>query len=94
MTIQDFCNLLDGGLVSFSTLSAGTLSALTGMSSGAVICVYSYDAKDVVGGDNGAMDGGDASSSSSSSSSSSHASIKTNALPPATAIRGGMKEGQ
>ena len=77
--------------MSFSTLSAGTLSALTGMVSGAVICVYSYDAKDVLGGvtvDSAAgAGGGDVATSSSSSSSSSHA------LPPAAAIRGGKANG-
>jgi hypothetical protein len=48
VTCQDFCNLMGGGLVSFATLSAATLSALTSMSTGALICVYEYDAKDVL----------------------------------------------
>ena len=68
MTVQDFCNLLGGGLVSFSTLSAATLAAVTSMPSGALICVYKFDPADVLAPAPAATDA-DASSSSSSSSS-------------------------
>ena len=63
MTVQDFCNLLGGGLVSFSTLSAATLAAVTSMPSGALICVYKFDPADVLAP---APAAADASSSSSS----------------------------
>ena len=65
--MQDFCNLLGGGLVSFSTLSAATLAAVTSMPSGALICVYKFDPADVLAPAPAAADA-DASSSSSSSS--------------------------
>jgi hypothetical protein len=48
VSIQDFCNLLGGGLVSLSTIHADTLAVIGSMSSGAVICVYKYNPADVL----------------------------------------------
>ena len=48
VSVQDFCNLLGGGLVSLSTLHPDTLVALAGLSSGAVICEYKYRKADVL----------------------------------------------
>lgn len=48
VSIQDFCNLLGGGLVSLSTIHADTLAVIGSMSSGAVICVYKYSPADVL----------------------------------------------
>ena len=45
--IQDFCNLLGGGLTSLSTIHADTVAVLGNMSAGAVICVYTFDPADV-----------------------------------------------
>lgn len=45
---QDFCNLLAGGLCSLSTMHADTFKVLTGMASGALICVYKYDPADIL----------------------------------------------
>ena len=59
-------------MVSFSTLSAATLAAVTSMPSGALICVYKFDPADVLAPAPAAADA-DASSSSSSSSSSAGA---------------------
>ena len=47
MRIQDFCNLLGGGLTSLSTIHADTVAVLGNMSAGAVICVYTFDPADV-----------------------------------------------
>jgi hypothetical protein len=41
--IQDFCNLLEGGLVSYQTLSAETITQLMTMSIGCLICMYPYE---------------------------------------------------
>jgi hypothetical protein len=46
VNIQDFCNLLGGGLVSFSTLSAPTVQQLSGLSSGVFVCHYAYSPED------------------------------------------------
>jgi hypothetical protein len=48
VTIQDFCNILGGGLVSFSTLSQSTINAVSLIQQGVLICIYDYDPKDVV----------------------------------------------
>jgi hypothetical protein len=48
MHVQDFSNLLGGGLVSFSTLSENTVQTCSAMGPGALICVYRYDPADVV----------------------------------------------
>ncbi len=48
VTIQDFSNLLEGGLVSYSTLSPQTLQSLTALTAGIVICTYHYKPSDVV----------------------------------------------
>ncbi len=48
VTIQDFCNILGGGLVSYSTLSAQTIQQLCTMSCGVVICSYHYDSADYI----------------------------------------------
>lgn len=48
VTIQDFCNMLGGGLVSYSTLSAETLVRLNAIPSGVVIAIYEYRPQDVV----------------------------------------------
>lgn len=48
VTIQDFCNMLGGGLVSQSTLSSTCLTQLAELSAGTVICTYTYDESDVV----------------------------------------------
>jgi len=50
VTIQDFCNFLGGGLVSFSTLSKETLSVISAMPSGSLICYYDFNPQDVVEG--------------------------------------------
>lgn len=46
--IQDFSNLLEGGLVSFSTMSSSTVQSLAGISAGGVIVLYKYSPSDVV----------------------------------------------
>lgn len=48
VSIQDFCNILGGGLVSYSTLSAQTIQQLCTMSNGVVICSYHYDPADYI----------------------------------------------
>lgn len=48
MSIQDFCNLLGGGLVSLSTIHPDTVAVISSMSAGAVICVYKYNPADVI----------------------------------------------
>ena len=48
VTIQDFCNLLGGGLVSFSTLSESTVNSLTALDAGILICVYEFSFSDVL----------------------------------------------
>ena len=46
--IQDFCNMMGGGLVSYNTLTADCINALNGLSTGIVICSYLYNPDDVV----------------------------------------------
>jgi hypothetical protein len=48
VTIQDFCNMLGGGLVSFSTLTQKCITDVTDLPSGIVIATYTYNAEDVV----------------------------------------------
>lgn len=48
MTIQDFCNILGGGLVSYSTINPKTLSQITPLSNGAMVCIYRYSIEDVI----------------------------------------------
>lgn len=48
VTIQDFCNLLGGGLVSYSTLSDSTVESLNAMPTGALICKYQFKAEDML----------------------------------------------
>ena len=62
VTVQDFSNLLEGGLVSFSTLSSTTVQALSSISSGGVIAVYKFNSSDIIRTSSGT---GDNSSSSS-----------------------------
>ena len=50
LTIQDFCNLLDGGLVSFTTLSPETCQKLESQGAGAIVCVYKWNASDMLEG--------------------------------------------
>ncbi len=50
MCIQDFCNILGGGLVSYSTLTQSTINAVTLVQpAGIVICIYDFDPADVIG---------------------------------------------
>ena len=49
-TIQDFCNMLGGGLVSQTTMSAQSLAQLEGYTCGTVIATYTYREEDVVEG--------------------------------------------
>jgi hypothetical protein len=46
--IQDFCNMLGGGLTSFSTLSAPAVLALSSLQPGVFVCSYSFQPEDVV----------------------------------------------
>lgn len=48
LSIQDFCNVLGGGLVSYGTLSASTIQQLQSMTSGVVICTYEYNPEDYI----------------------------------------------
>jgi hypothetical protein len=48
VSCQDFCNILGGGLVSLSTFHADTIKLLSGIPSGAMICVYKYDPEDII----------------------------------------------
>ena len=48
VTVQDFCNLLGGGMVSFSTLAPASVLALTPMSIGSLLCSYTYSEEDRV----------------------------------------------
>ncbi|CAE7473089.1 NSUN2 [Symbiodinium microadriaticum] len=47
-TVQDFCNFLEGGLISFTTLSKSCLEGLSQVSSGSVMCVYHFSPEDIV----------------------------------------------
>lgn len=49
VTIQDFCNMLGGGLVSFSTLSEDTVNSLNALNEpGVLVCVYEFSFNDVI----------------------------------------------
>jgi len=48
VTAQDMCNLLEGGLVSYSTLDAATVAVLTALERGPIVCTYKYNDADVV----------------------------------------------
>jgi hypothetical protein len=78
VTIQDFCNLLGGGLVSFSTLSASTLASMNSMGVGAFIAVYQYKPEDVLPGKVQSLD-------SAASSTAEGASSSAMAVAPAPA---------
>ena len=55
-TVQDFCNLLGGGLVSFTTLSEGFVAGLNDLSTGTFVCTYTFRDEDMVAGQ-GALGG-------------------------------------
>lgn len=48
VSIQDFCNMLGGGLVSFSTLSPEFVNSLYALPTGIVICKYAFRPEDVI----------------------------------------------
>jgi hypothetical protein len=49
VNVQDFCNILGGGLVSYSTLSASTLHHLAAEAqTGSIVVVYNYSPSDVL----------------------------------------------
>jgi len=48
--VQDMCNLLDGGLVSYSTMHADTVALLSSLEKGPIVCMYTYSGADVVVG--------------------------------------------
>ena len=48
VSIQDFCNILGGGLVSLTTMTPDTVSILGYMPTGAVVIVYEYHVNDVI----------------------------------------------
>ena len=48
VSIQDFCNILGGGLVSLSTLSPQAILAIGAMGPGVLICVYDFRPEDVL----------------------------------------------
>lgn len=48
VNVQDFCNFLGGGLVSFNTLSPKTVLALCAFTTGSIICTYKYTPSDVL----------------------------------------------
>ena len=48
VSAQDICNLLEGGLVGFSTLSTGFKEALDGISTGSMVVQYSFKPADRV----------------------------------------------
>ena len=56
VSIQEFCNLLGGGLVSFQTLSAATVAALTKLAPGSLICEYRFNAVDCIDNCSGKSD--------------------------------------
>ena len=49
VSVQDFCNILGGGLVSFSTMSPKCVQAAIGMRVGAVVAIYDWQPSDVIG---------------------------------------------
>jgi multisite-specific tRNA:(cytosine-C5)-methyltransferase len=46
--VQDFCNIMGGGLVSYATLSKQTLQTINSLSNGVIICVYKCSPEDVL----------------------------------------------
>jgi len=48
ITVQDMCNLLNGGLVSYSTMHADTVAALSVLEKGPIVCMYTFNSADVV----------------------------------------------
>ena len=78
VTVQDFSNLLEGGLVSFSTLSSTTVQALSSISSGGVIAVYKFNSSDIIRASTG---NGNDSSSSSSVENTSEKSVDDSSIP-------------
>lgn len=48
VSCQDFCNFLEGGLVSFTTLSENVVAVLSTMEVGVVVCVYNFSMSDVL----------------------------------------------
>lgn len=48
VSAQDFCNLMEGGLVSFSTLSSAAISSLNDISCGSFVCSYEFSPQDVL----------------------------------------------
>ena len=52
VSIQDFCNFLEGGLVSLRTLSFDSNVSFSKMKPGSCICTYTYSPDDVVEGSN------------------------------------------
>lgn len=48
VTIQDICNFIEGGLVSFSTLSRETVAQLQDISTGSLLVYYDYKPEDVI----------------------------------------------
>ena len=47
VTIQDFCNLIEGGLVSTSTLDEKTNENIQKLGTGSIVCTYKYTPEDV-----------------------------------------------
>ena len=75
LCVQDFSNLLGGGLVSFQTLSPAAIQALLSFTSGVVICWYDYDPRDRVLAAASGAQASDSASGASTSDSASGASI-------------------
>jgi tRNA (cytosine34-C5)-methyltransferase len=48
VTIQDLCNFMEGGLVSFSTLSRETVTKLQQIQTGSVLAYYDFKPEDVL----------------------------------------------
>lgn len=53
--IQDFCNLLGAGLVSYTTLTRETVQALNAQPVGVVVCMYQYDPRDKLVDESGSI---------------------------------------
>jgi 16S rRNA C967 or C1407 C5-methylase (RsmB/RsmF family) len=48
VNIQEFCNILGGGLVSYATLTQETLKSIIPLSNGVIICVYKFNPHDIL----------------------------------------------
>lgn len=48
VTIQDFCNFVEGGLVSFSTLAPETIEKLNQITSGSICAYYDFKYEDII----------------------------------------------